>query len=277
MLSTIKKIALIVMVVFFSLPSIAEDTMSADKAAKELANPNTALASLNFKFQYRSFKGDLPDAGDQDGTMILFQPSLPFPRDDGSKIIFRPAIPFMIDQPVFGAGGFKDEGGVGDTTFDLVYAPKMEGNTLKAFGVFGTLPTGDDDLGMGETTALGPDFFYGKLNKTNILGSLFFHQWDIDGDIDVNQSNLQVFGVLLPGGGWNYGSSPTFTYDWEGEQWTVPLNFSFGKTVMWNSRPWKLGVEINYYVEQPDAFGPEWMLSFNVSPVVENVMANWFK
>jgi hypothetical protein len=38
-----------------------------------------------------------------------------------------------------------------------------------------------------------------------------------------------------------------------------------------------MGGEINYYVEQPDAFGPEWMVSFSIAPVVVNVLADWFK
>ena len=42
-------------------------------------------------------------------------------------------------------------------------------------------------------------------------------------------------------------------------------------------RPWKLSTEVNYYFQQPDAFGPEWMISINITPVVENKMANWFK
>ncbi len=36
---------------------------SAEDAARDLANPNTPLASLKFKLQYRTFKGDLPNAG----------------------------------------------------------------------------------------------------------------------------------------------------------------------------------------------------------------------
>jgi hypothetical protein len=36
-------------------------------------------------------------------------------------------------------------------------------------------------------------------------------------------------------------------------------------------------MEINYYVAQTDAFGPEWMIGFNVAPVVENVFASLFK
>ena len=29
--------------------------------------------------------------------------------------------------------------------------------------------------------------------------------------------------------------------------------------------------------EQPDAFGPEWLLKFTVTPVVKNVFASWFR
>jgi len=50
---------------------------SADEIAKSLANPNTPLASLTLKTQYRAFKGDLPNASDQNSTTLLFQPSFP--------------------------------------------------------------------------------------------------------------------------------------------------------------------------------------------------------
>ena len=48
----------------------------------------------------------------------------------------------------------------------------------------------------------------------------------------------------------------------------------WGETI---GRPWKLGAEINYYVDQPDAFGPQRMFGINVTPVVENVFARMFQ
>jgi hypothetical protein len=36
-------------------------------------------------------------------------------------------------------------------------------------------------------------------------------------------------------------------------------------------------MEINYYIETPDAFGAEWMIGLNITPVVKNAFANWFK
>ena len=53
-------------------------TPSADEIAAELANPNTVVATLTLKTQYRWFTGDLPDAGSQSNPMLLFQPSFPF-------------------------------------------------------------------------------------------------------------------------------------------------------------------------------------------------------
>ena len=44
---------------------------------------------------------------------------------------------------------------------------------------------------------------------------------------------------------------------------------------MWNNRPWKLALEVNYYVEKSDAIAAEWMVGVNISPVVKNVLADW--
>ena len=52
------------------LPAIATGQESADDVARQLANPNAPLATLNFKLQYRAFDGDLEDA-DRDGRQEL--------------------------------------------------------------------------------------------------------------------------------------------------------------------------------------------------------------
>jgi hypothetical protein len=256
-----------------------EQERSADEIAAELANPNTPVASLNFKLQNRRFDGDLPGAGDQSGTTLLFQPSLPFPLDNGDQILFRPAIPLVVDQPAFSGSEFDDESGIGDIVFDLAYAPRNDKGLLIAYGIIASLPTATEDTLGSDRYTLGPEYLIGKITKTYVIGAFPNHQWDIggSGDQDISLTTLQLFGTILPGGGWNYGTSPIMTYDWESKQATIPLNFNFGKTVILDGQPWKLSFEINYYIEQADEFGPEWMLGFNVSPVVENKLANWFQ
>ena len=116
----------------------------------------------------------------------------------------------------------------------------------------------------------------GKLSKSHVLGALVTYQTDIggSGDADISLTTINAFATVLPGGGWNVGTAPIMSYDHENSQWTLPLNLSFGKTVIWKGRPWKLGAEINYFVDQPDAFGPKWMFGINIAPVVENVFAS---
>ncbi len=66
------------------------------------------------------------------------------------------------------------------------------------------------------------------------------------------------------------------TYNFDTSDWTIPLNFAVGKTYKINGRPWKFALELNYYVERPAPLAPEWMIGFNVAPVVENVFVKWF-
>jgi len=279
----LSKLGLVACLIFSTTAAMAQEQSgkSADEIAKELANPNTPLASLNFKLQYRTFEGDLPKADDQESTTLLFQPVFPFPVANGDVVFFRPAIPLQFNQPVFHAGkmDFDDESGLGDITFDLAYGRTTKTGLLWAAGIVSTVPTATEDTLGADRWTLGPEFLIGKLTKTYVVGAFPSHQWDVggSGDADISLTTIQLFISILPGGGWNVGTSPIMTYDWEGEEWTVPLNFNFGKTVIMGGRPWKLSMELNYYVEHPDTFGPEWFIGLNVTPVVENVMATWFK
>lgn len=254
---------------------------SKDEIAKDLANPNTPLTSLKLQIQYFSFDGDLPGADDQDMLKLYLQPVLPFPLESGRTVWVRPGVPFVIDQPVFDAGSQRldSETGLGDITLDVQYGTTLENGFLWSVGASSAFPTASDEqLGTDQWT-LGPGFQLGVIKEKTILGVFANHQWDIagDGDQEVSLTTVQLFGVVIPGrgGGWSYGSTPIITYDHESEDWTVPLHFTVGKTYIINGRPWEFSVDFNYYVERADAIAPEWMVGFNVAPVVENVFARW--
>jgi hypothetical protein len=254
---------------------------SAEEVAANLANPNTPLASLTLKLQYRIYEGDLPGADKQEGTTLLFQPSLPFPLSNGDVVFLRPAIPLQFDQPVFdaGNGNFDSEFGLGDIVFDLAYGRTTKSGLLIAGGLVSTLPTATDSRLGPDRWLLGPELLIGKLTKKYVIGVFPNHQWDIagPGDANISLTTVQLFGTYLPGGGWNVGTAPIMSYDHKANQWTIPINFTFGKTVILSERPWKLSMEINYFPERADAFGPEWLIGFNVAPVVENALASLFK
>jgi hypothetical protein len=253
---------------------------SAEEIAAKLANPNAPMATLTTRLQYRTFDGNVPGASSQDGTTLALQPSFPFSLENGDVIFFRPNIPIQLSTPVPDPnGGFETESGLADIVFDVAYGRTTDSGILFAGGLVGSIPTATED-GLGtDRWSFGPEFLIGKLTKKYVLGIFPSHLWDVggSGDVDVNLTSMQIFGTYLPGGGWNVGTSPIITYDHNTDQWTVPLNFTFGKTVIWNGRPWKLSAEINYYVDAADSFGPKWFIGVNVAPVVENVLARWFK
>ena len=254
---------------------------SAEEIAAELANPNSPLATLTFKVQYRTYDGDLPNAGEQNNTSLVFQPSFPFAQDNGDVIFFRPAIPFQTGQPVFNTSrlDFDSESGIGDISFDLAYGRTTESGILFAGGMVASIPTATYD-GLGnERWSLGPEFLIGKLTKKYVLGAYPTHLWDVGGwsNADVNLTSSQFFATYLPGGGWSMGLSPTISFNHVTDEWTIPLNFNVGKTIIAGGRPWKLSMEVNYYVEKPGSFGPEWLIGFNVAPIVKNIFAGLFK
>lgn len=45
------------------LPAQAQVGPNIDESARELSNPGAANATMNFKFEYRTFRGDLSGAG----------------------------------------------------------------------------------------------------------------------------------------------------------------------------------------------------------------------
>ena len=64
-------------------------------------------------------------------------------------------------------------------------------------------------------------------------------------------------------------------YAWNQEQWSIPINLTVGRTVKMGKTPVKMELEVNYYVEQYNAFGAKWMVGLNITPVVPNIIDNW--
>lgn len=260
--------------------------MSADELARELANPNTPLASLTLKSQYRLYDGDLPGAGDQRSGSVLFQPSFPMPvgrtkiaeGEVKDMVFFRPAFPLLVEQPVFDArsADFRSVTGMGDIGFDLMLGRSYPDGLVTGAGIAAAIPTGTRELSSG-TWTLGPEGVLASVGKRGVAALRVSHGWNVGGsrDIPTSSTSLQPVLVLLPGGGWSVSTSPELSYDWKGREWTVPLNVGCSRTLKVGGIPLKVGVSLDYYVVRPDAFAPEWTFGLNITPVVPNVLAGW--
>lgn len=261
---------------------------SADELSKELTNPNNSIAKLTFKNQYRWYTGDLPGADDQDNYTLLFQPVFPFKLastgDEKNVLFVRPAIPIVFDQPVpaVGSGGLDWKGvtAMGDIGFDLAYGRTYKTGWLWAAGLVGTLPTATDSDVAGKQWRFGPEAVLAHMDKWGLLGIFPSHQFDVAGWGNggyYSTTSIQAFAVHTAGGGWTVGTQPILTYDWKSHDWTIPLEAYVSKTTILGKLPVKFELQVDYYVTQPDAFGPQWLVSFNITPIVPNFIDRWIR
>lgn len=279
-------IALAAALVLLSQTVLAQEnaggSTSTEDAAKELMNPNTSLASLTLRNQYRSYNGDLPGAGNQDNFTFLFQPVFPLvlgETEEGvqKKLFVRPAIPLQVNQPYptaqSGGVAFDDASGLGDIAFDVAYGLSWQNGNQFAAGIIGSLPTATGNVPGGNTT-LGPEIFLGRAGAFGFIGALATHQWDIArwSDSQVNRTTVQPIVTFALPNSWAAGYAGIMTYDWESDEATIPLNVFVQKTMKIGNTPTRIQVEVNYYPDswRPDAFGPEWFIALNLTPVVNN-------
>ncbi|WP_380058985.1 hypothetical protein ACFE33_15880 (plasmid) [Falsihalocynthiibacter sp. SS001] len=244
-----------------------------DELAKELSNPGASNATQNFKFEYRTFGGNLHGADDQNSTTFTYQPVLPFKLDSGNNLIFRPAFVYSWGQPSLDAasGSFTGLNSFGDIPYDLLYSWNSGGWTLGA-GVVGLVPTGSDT--STENWLLGPSFLATKPTDWGIYGIFPFHNEKVGGSgADTSITSLQYFLFYGLGGGWMVGTGPTMTYDWNapsGQEWTVPVQLAVSKTTAIGKRIVKLNFSVERNVVRPDTFAEDMTYTFTISPVTKN-------
>lgn len=269
MRSIVRTLALLCLV----SPASAQVGPNIDELAKELANPGAANATLNFKFEYRTFDGNLPDASDQDSFTTTFQPVFPFVLSNGNNLIFRPAVSYVLGQPAFdgGQGGFDTENAFGDIPYDLLYAGSRNCWTLGA-GIVGAIPTGTQV--SSDNWLLGPSALAVKTEDWGVWGVFPFHNEKVGGSgPDVSITSLQYFLFYGLGGGWQVGTGPTLTYDWKAESddaWTVPFGIQLAKTTSIGNQLVKMNAGIEKNAVAPDAFASDWKFTFTFSPVIGN-------
>ncbi len=263
----------ILLALFVGSAAEAQVGPNIDELAKELANPGAANATMNFKFEYRTFGGTLPGAGDQDSFTATFQPVLPFVLPNGNNLIFRPAFPYVVGQPSFNSGtnSFDTTSQFGDIPYDLLYSWGHNGWTFGA-GLVGSIPTGGSN--SSENWLLGPSALAVKTTDWGVAGLFPLHNEKVGGSgPDTSITSLQYFLFYGLGNGWQIGTGPTITYDWNaasGQKWTVPFGLTVAKTTAIGGKLVKLNLAAEYNAVRPDTFGSDWKFTFTFSPVVKN-------
>lgn len=80
----------------------------------------------------------------------------------------------------------------------------------------------------------------------------------------MNATFLQPFVSYITASKTTFSINAESTYDWEGDQWTVPVNCSVSQLFKAGGHPFQIFGGVRYYVEKPGG-GPEWGVRFGVT------------
>lgn len=239
---------------------------SADQAAelaKKLQNPVAALVSVPFQNNFDFGAG--PD-GDGFQYKLNFQPVIPMSISEDWNVISRTIIPFIDQQDIVGT---SSQSGLGDTVQSFFFSPKepTAGGLIWGVGPVLQLPTATDDLLGEEQWGVGPTAVLLTQKDGWTAGALLNHIWSVTGEnsrSDVNRSFIQPFLSYTTKTQTTLGVNTESSYDWEREQWSLPLNLTVQQLVKVGGLPLALQLGGRYYADGPES-GPEWGLRFTVS------------
>ncbi|HSJ02267.1 MAG: transporter [Verrucomicrobium sp.] len=246
-----------------SAPAGGEDM---GEVAKKLNNPAASLISIPLQSNFDFGAG--PD-GDGFQYKLNVQPVIPIALSEDWKIISRTILPFVYQEDVV---GHTSQEGLGDMSMTLWIAPAGDrpGKPVIGLGPVIQFPTASDDLLGSEKWGVGPSVIFVHQSKGLTAGALASHLWSVAGNSDrqdLSVTSLQPFISYTTPRHTTFGINSEANYDWENEQWTLPLNVFITQLVKIGKMPVSFQLGARYYAEAPEQ-GPEWGLRFSVTLVL---------
>lgn len=250
----------------FILAQEEEEQLSVDEIARQMSNPTLPLFNLALFYDYQNMTGNLPGADNQSINLFALQPPLPFPMKNGKNLLIRPLITFNFSPPIFTGNDFQSGGELifGDIPIDILYAGTTENGFMFGYGAVANFPTATSDALRGEWR-LGPSLLIGSIRK-HVFVLVINNSFELSGPNKQSVLGGQYVAAFSLKGGWQLVASPPWSYNWNTKQLTLPIGLGPFRTVMVGKTPFKIGIQFNYYVAQPDPFGPKWGMRFNVTP-----------
>jgi hypothetical protein len=242
----------------------AAAAQSSDQLAKQLANPLAALTSVPLQFTYEREAGPTDDA---DRMRLNIQPVIPVVLGNDWNLISRTILP-VVSQDAFvpGSGSAR---GVGDLTQSLFFSPEAPTKRGWIWGLGPALlaPTASDERLGADRWALGPTGVALKQTASGwTYGGLTNHLVSVDhaDGRDIENTLLQLFVSKRIGPGRTVSANVESTYDWENEQWTVPINLNVSQVVRLGRQLASFQGGVVRYTNGSDV-APEWGLRFTTT------------
>lgn len=241
-----------------AMPAAAMDNA---ELAKQTLNPVAALISVPLQANYDDNIGPHKKG---DKWQLNVQPVIPVSINQDWNLISRTIVP-LIDQDGALPNGAADASGVGDVTQSFFFSPKRptESGWIWGAGPVLLLPTGSDDLLSADKWGLGPTAVFLKQADGWTYGALLNHIWSVassgggDDKADINATFMQPFLSYTTKSFTTFGINTESTYNWETDQWSVPLNLSVTQLLKIGNQPVSIQAAARYWAQSPDKVGPE--------------------
>lgn len=230
-------------------PALAQEDSAA--LAKKLSNPVASLISVPFQL---NVDHDVGPVDDGDRWTLNVQPVIPFELNRDWNIISRTILPVVWQDDIFPGAG--SQFGIGDVVQSVFFSPKAPtaGGWIWGAGPVLLLPTGTDDLLTADKWGAGPTGVVLKQRGPLTYGVLANHIWSFAGDggrADVNATFLQPFLAYTTPSAWTFSLNTESTYDWESEEWSVPVHGVVTKVTKIGGQLVSVGGGLRYWADGP--------------------------
>ncbi len=221
--------------------------------AKQLSNPISSLISVPLQYNYNNGYG----GGGSQSTLNI-QPVIPISISPSWNLISRTIIP-LVDQDNL-APGSGSQTGFGNITQSFFFSPKdpTAGGLIWGVGPVFQLPTATDNVSPDQWAA-GITGVALKQTGPWTVGGLANHVWSISGEDrfgKLSATFLQPFVSYTTPKATSFTLNTESTYNWETEEWSVPINFVVSQVVKLGAQPVQFGLGARYWAEAPTG-GPE--------------------
>jgi len=258
-----KSTAPLISVIIVSLIFMAGATFAEEKVAgQDAAQANNPLANMTAFNLQNYYIGELTES-DKDANQFWLRFAKPF-SVLGTNWLMRASLPVnSFPTPPQG----DTETGLGDFNIFAAYLFDMGDPALSVgLGPQLTVPTATDDALGSEKWSAGlahvlfnarsPKFQYGYLLtwQHSFAGA--------DDRADVNVGAFQPFAFYQLGGGLYLRSAPIWVYNFENEDYSVPLGLGIGKVITRGKTVFNFFVEPQYSVADEGPGWPEWQIFF---------------